>query len=67
MNFLVGSLIKLVGGKLWLKRNEEDQKRKEVEKDKMKQHRVKGYLRKIPGKRKKVRIKPQLRKLPKRK
>lgn len=26
---------------------------------------VRGFLRKIPGKRKKIRIKPQLRKLPK--
>ena len=30
-----------------------------------KQTRVKGFLRKIPGSRKKVRIKPQLRKMPK--
>jgi len=32
---------------------------------KAKQHMVKGFLRKVPGKRKKVRIKPQLRKNPK--
>jgi len=29
-----------------------------------KQHRVKGFLRKVPGKRKKTLIKPQLRKNP---
>ncbi len=33
---------------------------------KRKQTRVKGFLRKVPGKKKKVLIKPQLRKLPKR-
>ena len=32
-----------------------------------KQTRVRGFLRKVPGKRKKVRINPQLRKMPKRK
>ena len=32
---------------------------------KAKQHRVKGYLMKVPGKRKKTRVKPQLRKNPK--
>jgi len=32
---------------------------------KPKQHRVRGFLRKVPGKKKKIRIKPQLRKLPK--
>lgn len=32
----------------------------------VKQTRVRGYLRKVPGQRAKVRIKPQLRKLPKR-
>ena len=32
---------------------------------KRKQIRVKGHLRKIPGRKMKVRIKPQLRKLPK--
>lgn len=32
---------------------------------KAKQTRVKGFLRKVPGKRKMIRIKPQLRKLPK--
>ncbi len=34
---------------------------------KRKQIRVKGHLRKVPGRRMKVRIKPQLRKLPKKK
>ena len=34
---------------------------------KRKQTRVKGFLRKVPGKRKMIRIKPQLRKLPKKK
>ena len=33
--------------------------------EKPKSKRVRGYLRKVPGKRKKIRIKPQLRKLPK--
>ncbi len=32
---------------------------------KRKQTKVKGFLRKVPGKRMKVRIKPQLRKMPK--
>ena len=32
---------------------------------KRKQTRVKGFLRKVPGKRKMIRVKPQLRKLPK--
>jgi len=32
---------------------------------KRKQHKVKGFLRKVPGKSKKKRIKPQLRKNPK--
>jgi len=31
-----------------------------------KQHRVKGYLMKVPGRRKKTRVKPQLKRLPKR-
>jgi len=41
------------------------QKRKEEKKgDKMpRQKRIRGFLRKIPGKRKKVRIKPHLRKI----
>ena len=34
---------------------------------KRKQIRVKGFMRKIPGKSKMIRIKPQLRKIPKRK
>lgn len=34
---------------------------------KPKQTRVKGFLRKVPGSRKKIRVKPQLRKMPKRK
>ncbi len=33
---------------------------------KRKMTRVKGFLRKVPGKKEKIRIKPQLRKLPKR-
>lgn len=33
---------------------------------KRKMNRVKGFLRKVPGKRKKIRIKPQLRKNPRR-
>ena len=32
----------------------------------MKQHRVKGFLRKVPGQRAKILIKPQLRKNPRR-
>ena len=33
---------------------------------KPKKHRVRGYLMKIPGRRKKTLVKPQLKKLPKR-
>ena len=34
---------------------------------KRKQMRVRGFLRKVPGKKEKIRIKPQLRMLPKKK
>ena len=39
----------------------------EGEKDKMaRQTRVRGFLRKVPGRRMQVRVKPQLRKMPRR-